>query len=184
MSWAVFSTILAARLLSGPAHAESAESPVTCGKYLASFSGCDHGNAAGNFLRKPGVRQEFSCSGIGFKVGEPGIFVGPNPSSDKEIGLGGWTDEQIATALTTGRWPDGGIPRPIMPWRSFAELTEADVAALVAYLRRLPPAKNRVTGLFGPHEKPPIYVMQLAPPVLAPRPPRNDNSYVREVTDG
>ena len=177
MSWAVFSTILAATLLSGPAHAES---PVERGKYLASFSSCDHCHTSGYFFRKPDVSQKFSCSDIGFKVGELGIFVGPNLSSDKETGRGGRTDEQIATALTTGKRPNGRIPAPIMPGRS----TKSDVAALVAYLRSLPPAKNQAPGLFGPHEKPPIYVMQLAPRALTPRQPRNDNSHVREVTDG
>jgi hypothetical protein len=175
MSWAVFSTILTASLL--VAHAES---PVERGKYLASFSGCDHCHTSGYFLRKPDVSQEFSGSDIGFKVGELGIFVGPNLSAARETGRRGWTDEQIATALTTGKRPDGRIPPPIMPWRS----SKSDVAALVANLRSLPPMKNQVPGLLGPHEKPPIYVMQLAPRVLTPRPPRNDNSHVREVTDG
>ena len=114
MSWAIFSTILAAALLSGPAHTES---PVGSGKYLASFSGCDHCHTSGFFFREPDVSQKFSCSDIGFKVGKLGIFVGPNLSSDKETGRGGWTDEQIATALTTGKRPNGRIPAPIMAWR-------------------------------------------------------------------
>jgi hypothetical protein len=65
---------------------------------------------------------------------------------------------------TTGKQPDGRILAPIMPWRSFAKMTKSPVAALVAYLRSLPPVKNQVSGPFGPNEKPPIYVKQLAPP--------------------
>ena len=64
----------------------------------------------------------------------------------------------------TGVRPDGRILAPIMPWRSFAKMTKADVAALVAYLRTLPPVSNKVPGPFGPNEKPPIFVMTLVPP--------------------
>jgi len=48
------------------------------------------------------MSTEFFGSDIGFKVGEPGIFVRPDLTSEKETGLGGWTDERTATALTTG----------------------------------------------------------------------------------
>jgi len=44
------------------------------------------------------------------------------------------------------------------------------VAALVAYLRTLPPISNMVPGPFGPDEKPPIFVMRLTPP--EGKPPR------------
>lgn len=140
------------------------QSPAERGKYLASFSGCDHCHTPGYFLGKPDMSREFSGSDVGFKVGELGIFVGPNLTSDKETGLGGWTDAQIATALTTGVRPDGRILAPIMPWRSFAKMTRSDIAALVAYLRGLPPVSRKTPGPFGPNEKPPIFVMTLVPP--------------------
>ena len=41
---------------------------------------------------------------------------------DLYCGLGGWTDAQIVTALTTGKRPDGRELAPIMPWRAFAVL--------------------------------------------------------------
>ena len=141
-----------------------AQSLVERGKYLAFFGGCDHCHTPGYFLGKPDTTREFSGSDIGFKVGALGIFVGPNLTSDKETGLGGWTDAQIAAALTTGVRPDGRILAPIMPWRSFAKLTKPDVAALVAFLRSLPPIEHKVPGPFGPDEKPPIFVMTLVPP--------------------
>ena len=148
-----------------PANAETAAER---GKYLASFGGCDHCHTPGYFLGKPDAARQFSGSDVGFKVGDLGIFVGPNLTSDKETGLGAWTDEQIAAVLTTGVRPDGRILAPIMPWRSFAKMTKTDVAALVAYLRTLPPITNKVPGPFGPDEKPPIFVMRLTPPDAAP----------------
>jgi mono/diheme cytochrome c family protein len=142
----------------------AAETPAERGKYLASFSGCDHCHTPGYFLGKPDMSRNLAGSEVGFKVGDLGIFVGPNLTSDKETGLGAWTDAQIATVLTTGVRPDGRILAPIMPWRSFAHMTKADVAALVAYLRTVPPIANKVPGPFGPDEKPPIFVMHLTTP--------------------
>ena len=141
-----------------------AETPAERGKYLASFSGCDHCHTPGYFLGKPDMSRNLAGSDVGFKVGDLGIFVGPNLTSDKETGLGSWTDEQIATVLTTGVRPDGRILAPIMPWRSFAKMTKPDIAALVAYLRTLPAISNKVPGPFGPDEKPPIFTMRLTPP--------------------
>ena len=141
-----------------------AETPAERGKYLASFSGCDHCHTPGYFLGKPDMSRNLAGSDVGFKVGDLGIFVGPNLTSDKQTGLGSWTDEQIATVLTTGVRPDGRILAPIMPWRSFAKMTKPDIAALVAYLRTLPAISNKVPGPFGPDEKPPIFVSRLTPP--------------------
>ena len=126
-------------------------------------------------------------SDVGFEIPELGTFVGPNLTPDKETGLGAWTDEQIAAALTTGVRPDGRILAPIMPWRSFAKLTKPDVAALVVYLRSLPPISNKVPGPFGPSEKPPIFVMTLVPPegaAPAEQKPPSSNASSREVTNG
>jgi mono/diheme cytochrome c family protein len=153
-------------MILAPAFA-AAQSPAERGKYLASFSGCDHCHTPGYFLGKPDWSRAFSGSDIGFKVHDLGIFVGPNLTSDKETGLGAWTDEQIAAALTTGVRPDGRILAPTMPWRSFAKMTKDDVAALVAYLRTLPPISNKVPGPFGPDEHPLIFVMTLVPPETA-----------------
>ncbi len=52
---------------------------------------------------------------------------------------------------------------PIMPWQAFANLTKPDVSAIVAYLRSLPPVKNKVPGPFGPSETPTSFVMKVVP---------------------
>jgi hypothetical protein len=53
---------------------------------------------------------------------------------------------------------------PIMPWRAFASLTKSDVSAIVAFLRSLPPVKNKVAGPFGPNDKSTTFVMKVVPP--------------------
>ena len=71
--------------------------------------------------------------------------VSYNLTSDKETGLGNWTDDQLKTFLTKGIRRDGSrmIPYP-MPWPSLAHLKEDDLNAIVAYLRTLPPVYNKI----------------------------------------
>jgi hypothetical protein len=38
---------------------------------------------------------------VGFEIPGLGVFNGRNITPDKETGIGSWTDEQIATAITT-----------------------------------------------------------------------------------
>ena len=92
------------------------------------------------------------------------MFHGPNLTPDKETGLGNWTDEQILTALQKGARPDGRMLVPIMPWHAFANLTTEDAKGIVAYLRSLPPVKNKVPGPFGPTETATSFVMKIVPP--------------------
>ncbi|HTW53912.1 MAG TPA: c-type cytochrome [Stellaceae bacterium] len=160
-------TVLAAVLLLGVAQAQE---PVERGKYIATIGGCLDCHTPGYFFGNPDMTRYLGGSDVGFKVGELGIFVGPNLTPDKETGLGNWSDAQIEKALTTGERPDGRILAPIMPWRALAHLTKPDLAALVAYLRSLPPISHKVPGPFGPNEKPPVFVMQLtAPEGVAPK---------------
>jgi cytochrome c553 len=51
-----------------------------------------------------------------------------------------------------------------MPWQAFANLTDADARAIAAFLKSLPPVKNKVPGPFGPNEKPTSFVMKIVPP--------------------
>lgn len=106
-------------------------------------------------------------SEVGFEIPGHGVFYGPNLTPDQETGLGKWSTEEIVTAITTGRRPDGRILAPIMPWHAFANLTGQDVRAIVVFLKGLPPVKNRVPGPFGPSERPTSFVMKIVPPETA-----------------
>jgi mono/diheme cytochrome c family protein len=134
------------------------------GKYLVSFGGCMDCHTPGYFFGKPDMARHLAGSEVGFEIPGLGVFVGPNLTSDKDTGLGGWTDAQIITALQKGVRPDGRELAPIMPWRAFANLTPGDAQAMVAYLRTLPPLKNKVPGPFGPSEKSTTFVMKIVPP--------------------
>lgn len=161
LSWA-FSLFGAIALLTSPVRAD--DTLVQRGKYLATIGDCIDCHTPGFFFGKPDMTRYLGGSDVGFQVGDLGVFVGPNLTPDKETGLGSWTQEQIATALTTGVRPDGRILAPIMPWHALANLTKPDVQALVAYLQSLSPVSHKVPGPFGISEKPSVAVMKIVPP--------------------
>jgi mono/diheme cytochrome c family protein len=134
------------------------------GKYLVNLGGCNDCHTPGYFLGKPDMARFLGGSEVGFELPGLGVFHGPNLTPDKETGLGGWTDEQVMTAFQKGARPDGRMLAPIMPWHAFANLTPEDAQAIVAFLRSIPPVKNRAPGPFGPTETPTSFVMKVVPP--------------------
>jgi len=162
-------TIAAATTLLPRAHAET---PVERGKYLAILASCNDCHTPGFFLGAPDAAKYLGGSDVGFELPGLGVFPGRNITPDKETGIGNWTDDQIATALTTGKRPDGRQLAPIMPYPSFVNLTKDDVAALVAFLRSIPAVKNQVAGPFKPGEKVSIFTFRVLPPgqMAAPAP--------------
>ena len=159
-----FAFAAAAALGAMLAGARAADPQIERGKYLASFSGCMDCHTPGYFFGKPDMARHLGGSEVGFEMPGLGVFHGPNLTPDKETGLGNWTNEQIVKALQEGVRPDGRILAPIMPWRALASLTKEDALAIVAYLKSLPPVRNKVPGPFGPTEKPTSFVMKIVPP--------------------
>jgi mono/diheme cytochrome c family protein len=72
--------------------------------------------------------------------------VTPNITPDPETGIGRWTDHQIFRAIREGRRPDGSLLGPAMPSRSYRNLADEDVKAMIAYLRSVPPVYNLITA--------------------------------------
>ena len=72
--------------------------------------------------------------------------VVPNITSDQETGIGKWTDDEISLAIREGKRPDGTLIGPAMPSRSYRNLGDEDVRAIVAYLRAVPAVHNPITA--------------------------------------
>ena len=94
--------IVAAATLLPKAHAEL---PVERGKYLVNVAGCNDCHTPGFFFGKPDMTRYLGGSDVGFEIPGLGVFNGRNITPDKETGIGAWTDEQVATAITTGKRP-------------------------------------------------------------------------------
>lgn len=67
-----------------------------------------------------------------------GTFLAPNISPDPTHGIGGWTVEDLANALTKGVSPEGSHYYPALPYWSYARMQLQDVVDLHAFLQTLP----------------------------------------------
>ncbi len=72
--------------------------------------------------------------------------VVPNITSDRETGVGAWTDEELVAAIREGRRPDGSLIGPAMPYRSYRGLSDDDVRAIVVCLRAAAPVRNPINA--------------------------------------
>jgi mono/diheme cytochrome c family protein len=129
-----------------PAFAQNAAAPeeLRRGEYLSRIMDCGGCHTGGALAGQPDPQLALAGSSIGFAIPNLGYFYPPNLTPDRETGLGSWTEEQIIAAVRTGVRPDSRILAPMMPWQSYAALTDADARALARYLRSLPPVRNRV----------------------------------------
>src|SRR5271168_4889790 len=155
--------LAAAAMLGGSSAALADEDQVARGKYLVIIGGCNDCHTPGALLGKPDFSRALGGLEVSFAIPGLGVFAGPNLTPDKETGLGTWTDDQIISAITAGTTPEGRRLAPIMPYEALSHLTSDDAHAIAAYLRSLPPVKNRVPGPFGPKEIPSTLVFVIVP---------------------
>jgi mono/diheme cytochrome c family protein len=117
--------------------------PVKYGEYLAGpVAHCVECHTP--FL--PDGRPDTARLGAGgFAFPGPyGVSYAANLTPDPETGLGGWTDGEIIAALYGAR-RGGGRVLPPMPTQHYAQgIAEGDLRAIIAYLRSLPPIRNKV----------------------------------------
>jgi mono/diheme cytochrome c family protein len=130
-----------------------AEDAAARGKYLTTIMDCSGCHTEGALAGKPDPALGLAGSTIGFEVPGLGIFYPSNLTPDEETGLGRWSEADIVTALKTGVRPDGRELAPIMPWRSFAALTDADARAIARYLKSMAPLHHPVPAIVGPGER-------------------------------
>lgn len=149
-------------LLSFAAMADDAQ--ITRGEYLLTISGCNDCHTPGYFFGKPDLSRFLGGSDVGFEIPGVGVVVGRNITPDEETGIGGWSREQIVTALQAGQRPDGRLLAPIMPWHAFAHLTKDDAMAIAAFLQKLKPVKNKVPDPVKPGEKVSTFMFRILPP--------------------
>jgi hypothetical protein len=84
-------------------------------------------------------------------AGPWGVSFAANLTPDKETGLGTWTEDMFIQTIRTGKHQGQAGGRDVlqpMPWANISHGTvgshESDLKAIWAYLRSLPPIRNRV----------------------------------------
>jgi mono/diheme cytochrome c family protein len=83
-----------------------------------------------------------------------GTLYSSNITPDPEYGIGKWTADDFYKTMHSGRFPDGGLIYPAMPFASYTKITRADSDAIFAYLKSVPPVnqKNREHDLRFPYD--------------------------------
>jgi mono/diheme cytochrome c family protein len=121
-----------------PMPEEAFADPVKRGFYLATIAHCMECHA-----RKPdGTQDHRNWLGKGGHEmkGPFGSVTVRNITSHKTAGIGGWTNDEIKKALTQGVGRDGrAFKLPMARHIYYSRLTEADLNAIVAWVRTLPP---------------------------------------------
>ena len=78
-------------------------------------------------------------------VGPWGASFSANLTPDPETGTGTWQPEMFINAMRTGRHLGAGRPiMPPMPWEAIGKLSDEDLKSIFAYLKTIPPIKNKV----------------------------------------
>jgi mono/diheme cytochrome c family protein len=117
--------------------------PLRHGAYLATIGHCMECHSAWS----KGVSDFKGGLGRGGRVfplregspdGAPGS-IAANITSGPTAGIGAWTNDEIARAITHGLGRDGRMLKPPMAYAYYARLKEADLADIIAYLRKVPP---------------------------------------------
>ena len=89
-----------------------------------------------------------------------GISYAANLTPDEETGIGAWDEAMFVNALRKGQHLGAGRPiLPPMPWQNFAQMSDDDLKAVFAYLKSLPPVKNKVPEPVPPPASPPSAAM-------------------------
>lgn len=78
-------------------------------------------------------------------AGPWGVSFTANLTPDKVTGLGSWTADEFVAAIRTGRHQGRGRQiLPPMPAPVYAQMTDADLQAMFAYLQTIPAITNKV----------------------------------------
>ena len=81
-----------------------------------------------------------------------GVSFSANLTPDPETGvLRDFTEEQFVQTLRTGRHQGQGRQiLPPMPWPLIGQMTDDDLKAIFAYLKQIPPVRNKVPDPIPP----------------------------------
>jgi len=116
---------------------------VRYGEYLANISHCMECHTQRNEKGEP-MRDRLGAGGVVFQ-GPWGKSVSRNLTSH-ESGLKHWTDAQIEKAIRDGVDRNGHPYRPPMAFAFYKNISDSDMAALIAYLRSLKPRPSAANG--------------------------------------
>ena len=148
----------------------AAPSPVERGKYLVTAMGCNDCHTPWKLGEKgpepdmtrmlsghpqemtlpppPAVQPPWGLTAALSMTawsGPWGISYTANMTPDPETGIGAWSEENFVQAIRTGKHLGAGRDiLPPMPWPMYRNLSDEDLKAIFAYLKTIPPIRNKV----------------------------------------
>ena len=143
--------VLGLLLVAPSAVAQAPAGSVERGRYLVeSILGCGNCHTPKSPTGEPIASRNLGGGGLSFSV-PPFTGVASNITPDRATGIGTWSDDEIKRAIIDGKRPNHGrLPNTelavVMATPFFKALTPADLDAVVAYLRSVPPIVNEVAA--------------------------------------
>jgi mono/diheme cytochrome c family protein len=120
-----------------PMPAADQKDKVKHGLYLATIGHCMECHTP---MVKGQVDFENSLGKGGREFPGPwGVSTSRNLTSSKTKGIGDWTDAEVKRAITQGIDKDGKKLNGPMGYQYYAHMTDADLDAVIAWVRTLPP---------------------------------------------
>ena len=157
---------LAQQRPAAPAAAAAGADVIARGKYLVLIQDCN-GCHTPFKMGEPDLTRMFMGHPVGEKITAPptkqagwataisdtntawstpvGVAFTSNLTPDKTTGIGNWTEDMFVKAIRTGKHLGAGRAiMPPMPWKMYSNATDADLKAIFAYLKTVPPIVNKV----------------------------------------
>src|SRR6266851_2942949 len=125
---------------------------------------------------KPGAPPVAGREGSGrsWANGDLPWLIAPNITPDKETGAGNWSDDALARAIREGIGHDGRTLFPVMPYQNYRQMSDEDLASVIAYVRTVPAVRNQLPTTKMPF--PLNFFIQNVPQPLAAAVPAPDQS--------
>jgi len=111
------------------------------GKYLTAIGHCLECHTPMGKNGRQDYENRTGAGGFVFK-GPWGVSISANitPHGD---GIGEFSEAQVKTMIAKGVRPDGSRMKPPMGYAYYSHITDADLDALIGYLRTLPPKADK-----------------------------------------
>lgn len=118
------------------ADAASQADAIERGRYVAVAGDCAACHT------DPATHQAFAG---GYALQTPfGEILASNITSDRETGIGEWSEREFVTAVREGRGRHGENLYPAMPYNAYVHVSDADMHDLWLYMRSVAPVVNPV----------------------------------------
>jgi len=156
---------------------------LTRGKYLVDgVMGCFGCHTDADWS-KPGAPPVAGKEGSGHVWADQDTpwLIAPNITPDKETGIGNWSDDTLARAIREGIGHDGRALFTTMPYQSYRQMSDEDLASVIAYLRTVPTVRNQlpITKIPFPLN---FFTQNIPEPVTAPVPAPDQSTPVARGT--